>query len=216
MGHRWDFFMNHRKSIWHNLFFYYGFGSDLTAFSVFNAFILSGCIIKYNTGRQHVHGFWWVWLAFIFCLCVYVPSEVHNYKAVHSSVIMQTYLRCNMYIKLQFCSVQTIVFVISRTENGLILSHFSHCLLLLVFFIKVGYCCIYMQLFLQISVLAGCEQNSRPSEKAWVFICVRVTVCVCVPLCVFVWGGVGACMNVCSCLYCFKYRKVLACPKCYN
>ena len=73
----------------------------------------------------------------------------------------------------------------------------------------------YMQLFLQISVLAGCEQNSRPSEKAWVFICVCVSLCVCV------WGvggggGVGACMNVCSCLYCFKYWKVLVCSKCYK
>ena len=104
----------------------------------------------------------------------------------------------------------------------MILCHFPHCLLFLVFFMKVGYCCVYMQLFLQISVLAGCEQNSRPSEKAWVFICVSVTVCVrvcvCVPLCVFVWGwgGVGACMNVCSCLYCFKYRKILVCSKCYK
>ena len=110
-----------------------------------------------------------------------------------------------------------LVFVILRTKHRLILCHFPHCLLFLVFFMKVGYCCVYIitcscffkfQYWLDVNKTVA-HQKKRES----------LYVCVCHCVCVCVGGGgcgVGACMNVCSCLYCFKYRKVLVCSKCYK
>ena len=124
-----------------------------------------------------------------------------------------------------------LVFVILRTKNRLILCHFTHCdlmsfspLLIISSVFHEGGVLLRIHAIVSSNFSTGWmwtkQSPIRKSVSLYMCVCVTmcVRVCVCVPLCVFVWGwgGVGACMNVCSCLYCFKYRKILVCSKCYK
>ena len=97
-----------------------------------------------------------------------------------------------------------LVFVILRTKNRLILCHFPHCLLFLVFFMKVGYCCVYIitcSCFFKFQYWLDVNKTVAHQKK-------RESLYVCVCHCVCVGSG-GWSGGMHECLFMFILFQIL-------